>query len=107
MSITGTVPVTISPEAKSFIDRNAQLIEFERMIERARRILPRVRSIEVEIDEATEATAAAVVLWAHRNDTAPASDSTHRDWIDWMAETFPPEVCQNFTLLSVHHDNGR
>ena len=23
-----------------------------------------------------------------------------------MAATFPPNVCQNFTLLSVHHDHG-
>jgi len=24
-----------------------------------------------------------------------------------MAATFPPDVCQNFTLLSVYHDDGR
>jgi hypothetical protein len=107
MSTTATVPVTISPEARSFIDRMGQRGEFERMIARARHILPGVWSIEVVIDEATEEMPAAVVLWAHRDDTAPASDSTHREWIDWMAETFPPEVCLNFTLLSVYHDNGR
>ncbi len=77
------------------------------MIHQARRIVPGLRSIEVVLDEATEETPPGVVLWIHRDDIGTGSDPTHRAWIDWIAETFPPDVCQNFTLLSVYHENGR
>jgi hypothetical protein len=104
---TTTVPVTISPEARSFIDRLGQCDELEKMIDRARHIVPGLRSIEVALDEATEEIPAGVVLWTHRDDIGPGNDPTNRNWIDWMVATFPPNVCQNFTLLSVYHDHGR
>jgi len=34
-----------------------------------------------------------VVLWAHRANIGLGNDPTHRDGIDWMAATFPPNVC--------------
>ncbi len=71
------------------------------MIEQARHVVPGLRSIEVWLDDATEEMPAGVVLWNHRDDFGPGDDPTHRNWIDWMAATFPPDVCQNFTLLSV------
>ena len=107
MSTVTTVPVTITPEARAFIDRFGQAEALGRMIDRARRIVAGLRSIEVVLDEATEDMAAGVVLWVHRDDIGPGSDPTHRDWIDWMAVTFPPTVCQNFSLLSIYHDHGR
>ena len=107
MFTTTMIPVTISPEARSFVDRIDQGEELEQMIDRARQIVPGLRSIEVVIDEATEEMPPGVVLWAHRDDNGPDSDPTHREWIDWMVATFPPDVCQNFTLLSVYHDHGR
>jgi hypothetical protein len=107
MSTTVMVPMTISPEARSFIDRIGQRAEFETMIDQAKQIVPGLRSIEVALDEATEAIPAGVVLWIHRDDIGPGNDPTLRDWIDWMVATFPPDVCQNFTLLPVYHDHGR
>jgi hypothetical protein len=107
MSTTATVPVTISPEAQAFIDRLGRREPFEAMIDRARQVVPGLRSIEVMLDQATEDMAAGVVLWMHRDDVGLEDDSTHRDWIDWTAATFPPEVCQNFTLLSIYHNHGR
>jgi hypothetical protein len=107
MSTTAKISVAISPEARSFIDGLGQREEFEKMIDRARHIVPGLRSIEVALDDATQEMPAGVVLWTHRDDLGAGSDPTHRDWIDWMAATFPPNVCQNFTLLSVYHDHGR
>ncbi len=104
---TTMVSVTISPEARSFLDRVGQAGELEEMLDRARHIVTGLMSIEVVLDEATEEMPPGVVLWVHRDDIGPGSDPTHRDWIDWMAATFSPEVCQNFTLLSVYHDHGR
>ncbi len=77
------------------------------MVERAEEVVPGLRSIDVVLDDATEAMPSGVVLWGHRDGVGPGSDPTHRDGIDWMAATFPPDVCQNFTLLSVYHDCGR
>ncbi len=107
MTSATTVPVTISPEARSFTERFDQGEDLERMIDRAARTVPGLRSIEVVLDDATAEMTAGVVLWVHRDDVDPGSDPTHRDWIDWMAATFPPEVCENFSLLSVYHEHGR
>jgi hypothetical protein len=107
MSTTAMVPVTITPEARAFIDRLGQREEFETMIDRARQVVPGLRSIEVVLDEATEEMPPGLVLWTHRDDIGPGNDPTHRNWIDWMAATFPPDACQKFTLLPVYHDDGR
>jgi hypothetical protein len=107
MTTTTTVPVTISPDTRSFLDRLGQAKELEQMINRARLTVTGLRAIEVVLDEATDEMPAGVVLWAHREDIDTHSDPTHRDWIAWMAATFPPEVCQNFALLSVYYDHGR
>jgi hypothetical protein len=69
--------------------------------------VPGLRSIDVALDEATEETPPGVILWAHRDDVGEAGDLTNQSWIDWMGATFPPEVCENFVLLSVYHTDGR
>jgi hypothetical protein len=78
-----------------------------RAIDRAARTVPGLGSIEVVLDDATAEIPVGVVLWVHRDEVDPRSDATHRDWIDWMSATFPPEVCQHYALLSVYHDHGR
>lgn len=107
MSATTMVPVTISSEAQAFLDRLGQTEDLETMIDHARHVVTGLQSIDVVLDEATEEMPSGVVLWAHRDDVGPKSDTTHRDWIDWMVATFPPEVCQNFTLLSIYPGHGR
>jgi hypothetical protein len=106
MSTPALVPVTISPEARAFIDRIGQRAEFETMIDRASHVVPGLRSIEVVLDETTEEIPPGIVLWTHRDDIGPGNDPTHRNWIGWMAAAFPPEVCQNFTLLPVSPSPG-
>jgi hypothetical protein len=100
VSTSTIVPVTISPEAQAFLEGLGQAEQLQKMIDRARHTVTGLRSIEVVLDEATEEMPPGVVLWAHRDDIGSGTDPTHRDWIDWMAAVFPPEVCQNFTLLS-------
>ncbi len=107
MSTVMTVPVTIAPEARAFIDMVGQREEFELMIERAKHFVPGLSSIEVALDEATEHMPPGVILWTHRDDIGTDHDPTQRRWIELMAATFPPEVCQNFVLLPVYRANGR
>jgi hypothetical protein len=107
MSTTVTVPVTIAPEARTFIDKLGQREEFNWMIDRAKHVVPALTAIEVVLDEATDEMPQGVIPWTHRDDVGPDNDTTQRSWIEWMAATFPPEVCQNFVLLPVYRANGR
>jgi hypothetical protein len=107
MSTALTVPVTIAPEALAFVDRLGQRHEFELMIDRAKHVVPGLAAIEVALDVATEDIPPGVILWTHRDDVGTDNDPTQRSWMEWMAATFPPEVCQNFVLLPVYRANGR
>jgi len=107
MSTIMTVPVTIAPDALVFVDRLGQRREFERMIDRAKHVVPGLASIEVALDEATDHMPPGVILWTHRDDIGIDDDPTQRSWTEWMAATFPPEVCQNFVLLPIYRTYGR
>lgn len=107
LSTTVTVPVMIAPEAWAFVDRLGQRQEFELMIDRAKRVVPGLAAIEVALDEATDEMPPGVVLWTLRDDIGTEDDPTQRNWREWMAATFPPEVCENFVLLPVYRANGR
>jgi hypothetical protein len=107
MSTTMTIPVTIAPEAAAFVDRMSQRREFELMIERPKHVVPGLTAIEVALDEGTDDMPPGVVLWTHRDVTRTDDDPTQRSWLEWMAATFPPEVCQNFVLLPIYRTNGR
>jgi hypothetical protein len=106
MSATMAVPVTISPNARAFVDRLGQHREFELMIDRAKHVVPGLTAIEVVLDDVTDEIPPGVVLWTHRDDIGSDNDDTQRSWTEWMAATFPPEVCQNFVLLPVYHRHG-
>ena len=106
MSATMAVPVTIAPDAIEFVERLGQRQEFERMIDRAKHVVPGLAPIEVALEEATDDMPAGVILWTHRDDIGTEDDSTQRRWIEWMAAIFPPEVCQNFVLLTIYRTNG-
>jgi hypothetical protein len=107
MSTTMTVPVTIAPEARAFIEHLGQREELDLMIDRMKHIVPGLTAIDVALDEATDDMPAGVILWTYRDDFGTDDDPTQRRWIAWMAATFPPEVCQNFVLLPVYRANGR
>ena len=107
MPTTMTIPVKIAPEAGAFVDRVRQRQEFELMIDRAKHFVPGLTSIEVVLDEATDDMPPGVILWTQRDDVGTDDDPTQRSWMEWMAATFPPEVCENFVLLPVYRANGR
>jgi hypothetical protein len=106
-AVTTELPITISDQAQSFIERIGQQAEFRAMLEHVRRSVSGLRSIEVVLDDDSNEIPAGIVLWVHRDNASPEIDSTQREWIDWMLSAFPPEVCQNFTMLPVFHDDGR
>ncbi|HEX8202999.1 MAG TPA: hypothetical protein VF590_21160 [Isosphaeraceae bacterium] len=107
MAAATTIPLTISPEADAFITEVGQRREFEAMLEHARQVVPGLRAFEVELHDFPETGPPGVVIWAHRDDPGPGDDPTHWNWRRWKGETFSPEVCLNFALLSIFHADGR
>ena len=105
MSTVMTVPVTIAPEARAFIDMVGQREEFDLMIERAKHVVPALTAIEVALGEAADGIPPGVIFWTQRDNIGAGNDPTQQNWIEWMAATFPPEVCQNFVLLPVYRAN--
>jgi hypothetical protein len=105
MSTRMAVPVTIAP--LTFVDRLRRRQEFELMIDKAKHSVPGLSSIEVALDEATEEMPPGAILLTYREDIVTDDDPTQRNWIEWMAATFPPEACENFVLLPVYRANGR
>ena len=43
----------------------------------------------------------------HRDDIGTDDDPIQRSCLQWMAATFPPDVCQNFVRLPIYRMNGR
>jgi hypothetical protein len=74
------------------------------MIAWAEHVVPCLASIEVALDEAADDMPPGTIFWTHRDDTGPDNDSTQQNWIELMAATFPPEVCQNFVLPAVSRE---
>jgi hypothetical protein len=107
MSTPTSVLVTIAPDALEFVERLGQREEFERMTDRAKHVVPDLMPIEIALDEATDDIPSGVILWTHRDDIGTYDDPTLRSGIEWMAATFPPEVCENFVMLLVYRANGR
>jgi hypothetical protein len=107
VSTTATVPVTIAYDASALVNWLRERQEFERMIDRAKHVVLGLASIEVALDEATDEMPPGVILWTHRDDIGTDDEPTQRSWMEWMAATFRPEVCQNFVLLPVYRANGR
>jgi hypothetical protein len=104
---TTTIPVTVTPEAAAFIAAVGQQREFEAMLDHAKQTVSGLRAIEVILDDTPETGPPGAILWAHRDVPGSLDDSTDRRWGDWKIETFPPEVCQNFVLLTIYHPDGR
>ncbi len=77
------------------------------MIDRAKHVVRGPTSIDVELDQATDDMPPGLILWSHRDDIVTDDDPNQRSWIEWMAATFPVEVCQSFVLLPVYPPNGR
>jgi hypothetical protein len=107
MATTAAIPVTVSPEAEAFIAEVGQQREFEILLEHTKQVVADLRAIEVTLDDTPETGPPGVILWAHRTEPWKGDDPTDRNWGEWFVQTFPPEVCQNFVILSIYPPDGR
>jgi hypothetical protein len=100
---TTTVPITILPEAAQRVAELGMQAELECMLEHTRQTVPGLRSIEVQLalpyDTGNETT---IVIEAARDDPHLDYDPTDMDWGGWQVDTFPPDVCRYFVMMSVY-----
>jgi hypothetical protein len=102
MSATTTVPVTITPEAAARVAELGMQKEFDQMLEHTRQVVPGLRAIKVELalpyDTGSEP---GITIEAYRSDPWVPNDPTEWNWGRWKIETFPPEVCEHFVMMTL------
>jgi hypothetical protein len=101
---TGTeIPVTVTDEAHQWIAEKKMLREFEMMLEHTRQAALHLRAIEVKLEhDPSGVIPAQIVIWSYRHNPGGNYDSTDWQWGEWQVETFPPEVCLNFIMLTIY-----
>ena len=99
---TMTVPVNVTPEAKSRIAELGMQREFEEMLEYSQAQIPDVRTFEVYLDHGSQDVPDPCVVIVGVLPQGTAMPEPSFDWRigDWKIRTFPPEVCVNFVILT-------
>ena len=98
---TTTVPLTIHPRAAARVAELGREQEFQQMLDHTRETVPGLRAIEVIAEEEPyERGHASVIIIPVRQDPGPGDDPTNRNWGNWFVDTFPPEVCEHFVMVS-------
>ena len=99
---TATVPLTITPEAAARVAELGMQTEFERMLEHARQTVPGLRRMRVTLEQDYEgADEDGIAIWTFMKDRGLEHDRTEAEWGGWKVDTFPPDVCRHFVLLTV------
>jgi hypothetical protein len=104
MATDTTIPVEVSFDAKVHIARLGLEREFEEMLEHVKQTVSGTRWIDVTLEDSPEEPGdLGVVISPHRPHPG-GNDPAHRQWDSWVIETFPPEVCMHFCLLSFYEN---
>jgi hypothetical protein len=102
MAIDTTIPTEVSFDAKAHITQLGLEREFAEMIEHAKQTVPGTHKIEVIlVGWPEDPSDLGVVIMPHRPHPG-GDDPAHREWIQWLADKYPPEVTQHFSLSSCY-----
>lgn len=100
---TIAIPITIDPEAAAFLAEVGQDRELERMIAQVKATIPHLRNIHIALHDFPETGPPGLTIEAHRDPYPGPSDRAGMGFDRWQVENFPPQVLQNFSLMTVHH----
>jgi hypothetical protein len=96
MSISTTVPASITPEAADRIAELGVSAQVERMLEYVRYHIPELARIEVVLNERYDEDAPpGIAIDAYSQRPFDPADRTDSDLSRWMVTTFPPEVLEH------------
>ena len=105
MSASATIPTTVTPEAAARIAELGIQGEVDRMLEHTRQTIPNLRRIDVTLDDPHgTGDQPYLTIWATRGDTYHPDDSSRQEWGRWKVTTFPPQVCEQITLVTSYED---
>jgi hypothetical protein len=91
------IPVQIEPEAAARIEELGMGRQLDQMLEFLKQNVPGLRAIAVGLDaEANPRDEASIIITTHQPDPGAELDPSYWSWLDWFAESFPPEVCWHF-----------
>lgn len=105
---TGTsTRVEISSEAANHVAKLGMESIVSRLLDHTRRTVTGLRQIRVELAPPHDSGGEdAIVIEATRDLAAHASDdTTANEWGRWFVATFPPEVRQHFSFVTVYGSN--
>jgi hypothetical protein len=107
MATTSAVRITVTDEAAARIAELGMQRGLEQMLDKAREVVPYLRSIRVTLEYHPEGEMdPQVVIWCHREDTDWERDTSMPEFSQWKVTTFPPEVLLNFVMLTVYNDEA-
>jgi hypothetical protein len=97
------VPVTLTPEATARVAELGMRSQLDQMLEHTRQSIPDLLSIEVKLDEPyNPGDTPRVIIEARRAGRLLLPDRTEWDWGGWKVSTFPPEVAEQFLMITGH-----
>ncbi len=99
-----TIPVTARVEVLAWVETLGMKDEYEQMIGHTLRTVPRLKSVEVVLEDPYEMGDVPRVVLETTLEGPPRDEDYRisRDWGSWKIDTFPPEVCQHF-LMMIHY----
>ena len=100
MTVSATLPVTVTPQATARIATLGLQTELRRMIDYARQNLPEITRIEVVVydrDEFDDEPGLAVEAYSPFETFDPTA-RTRRKIGDWLVSAFPPEVLEHLLI---------
>jgi hypothetical protein len=99
MNPPDTLPITITPEAAARIAELGMQAELDQMVEQARRVVPQLTRIWVELAERYDTGGEpGVTICAGTRLGAEAAGQIVWDVRRWEARTFPPQVLEHLLI---------
>jgi hypothetical protein len=96
MTLSATVPVTVTPEAAARIAKLGFQAQVNRIIDYARQNLPDLDRIEVELHDRYElGDEPVLVIDAYGRRPFDPADQTENEMDRWIVREFPPQVLEH------------
>lgn len=107
MSMVETIPMSNTPEAEAFINREGRRTAFEAMLDHARDVVPDLRGFSIHLDDVPHTGPPGISIGLRRGPYGGEPDFIDDMIAEWMVATFPPEVLMNFSMLSTYDADTR
>jgi len=103
MASKTVIPITVTQEASGYLGQLGMRPILERMLDRARQVVPKLRAIEVSLAPPSDpGEDPRLLMVAIMESHDGGYDPTQKMLGLWMVETFPPDVCRHFCLLTAY-----